>query len=62
MFLFIGLTAFLYQKGSAESKKLDQLEPVDRTAKRGRNVPFNHQLILFAQNQFWCPLVAYGGF
>ncbi|HEX7958021.1 MAG TPA: DUF6766 family protein [Pyrinomonadaceae bacterium] len=30
MFLFIVLTAFLYQKGSAESKKLDEEEEVDR--------------------------------
>jgi len=30
MFLFVTLTAFLYQKGSAESKKLDQSEAVDR--------------------------------
>lgn len=30
MFLFVALTAFLYQKGSAESKKLDETEPADR--------------------------------
>lgn len=30
MFLFITLTSFLYQKGSAESKKLDEEEEVDR--------------------------------
>jgi len=30
MFFFIALTAFLYQKGSAESKKLDEEESVDR--------------------------------
>jgi hypothetical protein len=30
MFLFVALTAFLYQKGSAESKKLEQEEPVER--------------------------------
>lgn len=30
MFLFVALTAFLYQKGSAESKKLDEKEAVDR--------------------------------
>ncbi len=30
MFLFVALTAFLYQKGSAESKKLDEEEEVDR--------------------------------
>src|SRR5919107_6402794 len=30
MFLFVVLTAFLYQKGSAESKKIDEEEEVDR--------------------------------
>lgn len=30
MLLYVLLTAFLYQKGSAESKKLDGEEPVDR--------------------------------
>jgi hypothetical protein len=30
------LTAFLYQKGSAESKKLDEPEPVDRDPRRKR--------------------------
>jgi hypothetical protein len=30
MFLFVALTAFLYQKGSAESKKLDEEEEVNR--------------------------------
>lgn len=30
MFLFVALTTFLYQKGSAESKKLDEEESVDR--------------------------------
>jgi hypothetical protein len=30
MFLFVALTSFLYQKGSAESKKLDEKEAVDR--------------------------------
>lgn len=30
MFLFVVLTAFLYQRGSAESKKLDEEEEVDR--------------------------------
>src|SRR5688572_28703922 len=37
------LTAFLYQKGSAESKKLDQTEPVDRdprNSKNKKNVPW----------------------
>ena len=43
MFFFVVLTAFLYQKGSAESKKLDEEEPVDRDAeksKRKRNAPW----------------------
>jgi hypothetical protein len=30
MFAFVLLTAFLYQRGSAESRKLDEPEPVDR--------------------------------
>lgn len=30
MFLFVALTAFLYQKGSAESKKIDEKEEVDK--------------------------------
>jgi hypothetical protein len=37
MFLFVTLTAFLYQKGSAESKKLYQEEPVDRDPRKSRN-------------------------
>ena len=37
MFLFITLTSFLYQKGSAESKKLDEEEPVDKDPQRARN-------------------------
>lgn len=37
MFLFVALTAFLYQKGSAESKKLDEPEPVDRDPRASRN-------------------------
>jgi hypothetical protein len=37
MFLFVALTAFLYQKGSAESKKLDGEEPVDRDPRLSRN-------------------------
>jgi MFS family permease len=36
MFLFIVLTAFLYQKGSAESKKLDEQEPVDRDPEKSK--------------------------
>jgi hypothetical protein len=34
MFLYVVLTAFLYQKGSAESKKLNQEEAVDRDPRR----------------------------
>ena len=37
MFLFVTLTAFLYQKGSAESKKLDEKEAVDRDPSRSKN-------------------------
>jgi hypothetical protein len=37
MFLFVALTAFLYQKGSAESKKLGQEEPVDRDPRLSKN-------------------------
>ena len=37
MFLFVALTAFLYQKGSAESKKLDEEEEVDRDPRRSKD-------------------------
>jgi hypothetical protein len=37
MFLFVSLTAFLYQKGSAESKKLYQKEPVDRDPRNSKS-------------------------
>jgi hypothetical protein len=37
MFLFVALTAFLYQKGSAESKKLDEKEPVDRDPRSSKH-------------------------
>jgi hypothetical protein len=37
MFLFVALTACLYQKGSAESKKLDEEEPVDRDPRLSKN-------------------------
>lgn len=37
MFLFVVLTAFLYQKGSAESKKLDEEEEVDRDPRRSKH-------------------------
>jgi hypothetical protein len=43
MFGYVILTAMLYQKGSSESKKLDEPEPVDREPKPGprkRNVPW----------------------
>ena len=43
MFLFIVLTACLYQKGSAESKKLDEEEEVDRDprdSKHKRDAPW----------------------
>jgi hypothetical protein len=36
MFAFVVLTAFLFQKGSAESKKLDEEEPVDRDPRKSR--------------------------
>jgi hypothetical protein len=35
IFWYVFLTAFLFQKGSAESKKLDQPEPVDRDPRAG---------------------------
>lgn len=37
MFFFIVLTAFLYQKGSAESKDPDKEEAVDRDPRKSRN-------------------------
>jgi hypothetical protein len=36
MFVFVLFTTFLYQKGSAESKKLDEAEPVDKDPSRKR--------------------------
>ena len=36
MFAFVVLTAILFQKGSAESKKLDEEEPVDREPSRNK--------------------------
>ena len=41
MFGYVILTAFLYQKGSSESKKPDESEPVDRDPRRSKrkNVP-----------------------
>jgi hypothetical protein len=43
MFLFVALTAFLYQKGSAESKKIGEEEAVDRDPRKSkdkRNAPW----------------------
>jgi hypothetical protein len=37
MFGYVIFTAFLYQKGSSESKKLDEKEPVDRDPRASRN-------------------------
>jgi Domain of unknown function (DUF6766) len=37
MFMFVVLTACLYQKGSAESKKLDEEEEVDRDPRLSKN-------------------------
>jgi hypothetical protein len=37
MFLFVALTAFLYPTGSAESKKIDEEEEVDRDPRQSKN-------------------------
>jgi hypothetical protein len=37
IFSYVFLTAFLFQKGSAESKKLDEPEPVDRDPRANRD-------------------------
>ena len=37
IFSYVFLTAFLFQKGSAESKKLDEPEPVDRDPRESRD-------------------------
>jgi hypothetical protein len=37
IFFYVFLTAVLFQKGSAESKKLDEPEPVDRDPRASRN-------------------------
>ena len=37
MFAFVVLTASLYQKGSAESRKLDEPDPKDRDPRKSRN-------------------------
>jgi hypothetical protein len=39
IFFYVVLTAFLFQKGSAESKKLDEPEPVDRDPRASRDRP-----------------------
>ena len=39
MFLYVMLTAFLYQKGSAESRKLDAENPQDRDPRQHRRRP-----------------------
>lgn len=39
MFVYVVLTAFLYQKGSSESRKLDEENPQDRDPKLSRDNP-----------------------
>ncbi len=39
IFAYVVLTAFLFQKGSAESKKPDEPEPVDRDPRASRDKP-----------------------
>jgi hypothetical protein len=39
MFLYILLTAYLYQKGSSESRKLDEENPQDRDPRKSRDNP-----------------------
>ena len=39
MFLYVMLTAYLYQKGSSESRKLDEENPQDRDPKKSRDNP-----------------------
>ncbi len=39
MFGYVILTAILFQKGSAESKKLDEKEPVDRDPRQSATNP-----------------------
>ena len=39
IFFYVFLTAFLFQKGSAESKNPDEPEPVDRDPRASRNKP-----------------------
>jgi len=37
MFIYVLLTAYLYQKGSSESRKLDEENPQDRDPKKSKN-------------------------
>lgn len=39
MFAYVLLTAYLYQKGSSESRKLDEENPQDRDPRQSRNNP-----------------------
>lgn len=39
MFLYVMLTAYLYQKGSSESRKLDEENPQDRDPRKSRDDP-----------------------
>jgi hypothetical protein len=39
MFIYVILTAYLYQKGSSESRKLDGENPQDRDPRKSRNDP-----------------------
>ncbi len=39
MGIFVVLTVFLYQKGSSESKKFDEAEPVDQSPEEARDDP-----------------------
>ena len=39
MFLYVLLTAYLYQKGSSESRKLDEENPQDRDPKKSKDNP-----------------------
>jgi hypothetical protein len=39
MFIYVVLTAFLFQKGSSESKKIDEENPQDRDPRKSRDNP-----------------------
>jgi hypothetical protein len=60
MFAFVVLTACLFQKGSAESKKLDEEEPVDRDPCKSRKKkdgrPGAHHLPAFVVDRFSAPV------